>query len=797
MRERGGSRIGARAFAGWGLAVAFFGALGYASHAAQAPEANPAAKPAAAVGQRAAAAAPAGVAGLSPEDDKALTARFEKEVWPLMSRDDAGCASCHGQKNASQFLMLKDPRSAFHKLLAEGHFDDSNHASIVARVTTTDKAIKMPPTGMTPWTAEEMAVLTAFAEEVQRRQVATGAKPDEAFPAHLLQPYAGDTGRGGLDNTFLSYRQLRGKVRAIFDDDWRREDRDLFLENLHLFGGADFVRRFDETTKAAPTFLTGVEMLGRDVASRAFLARSGPFAGFPASLPAPVGLKAPAAAHKEAIARLYRRMLFRDPTPRETQQAFSFLQAVYRAQDRIAATAPQDLRFSLTVRDAEGMQTTRDMTVRVTADTRGLYQEFVDQSDPQAPAPAAAAAAAKDAKEGEALKNVAVRTLASTFRFAPGDAGQKVVISNAGTHGNVSVHGITLRGPLPAKDEKVLPVSDPSVRAEGAWRIRNDEGVTTYEDNNENKGRSLVVFPVSVAKPGAYEVAVSWRRFKEPGAGDANRPRRRRGPTGERRRRAGRGGFPQPAKPARGAGPAAGPAQGRGPLLRGPDPGHDRVLGPENGVPVRRRERRRRGAQREHAQAGGRRRRAAHAGRRTGAGGRRRGRRRIRRPAAARRGRRGPRQMGRLPGRRLPPLQHDRPAASAGHRRQGQAGGPEPPIPARQGAQGGLAARPVLHRGRRLPRSGRQRDPRAGGREGAGVLADRADRVPRARPRGRPGDAGRVVDVQPAALEAVVPAGPRPAARGSPWPTRRRRSWSSARRRCRPSRRPGKGCAAR
>lgn len=486
-----GRGISGRALAGWGLTAAFLSTLGFAAYA------KPTAK--AARPKTTTAPSASGIAGLSRADTAALETRFAKEIWPLMSRADAGCTSCHAVKNASQFLMLTDARGAFQKMLVEGHFDPANRASVVERITTTDKNIKMPPVGMKQWTPQEAALLTAFAEDVQKKRTASVGKPDEMFPFHLLNRYTGKRPAEGLDNTFLSYRQLKAKVLAIFGDDWRRDDRDLFLENLHLFGGADFVRRFDETTKASPTFLTGVEMMARDVASRAYLSRSGPFANWPASLPSPAAMKAPDAAYTRTIDQLYRKMLFRPATAAERRDAFTFLQSVYRAQSSLAATAPQDLRFSLTVSDQQGRKTTQDITIRVTADDHALYQEFVNQNQ------------TSGADEKTAI---ASKTLGGTFTFAPGDTGQKVEISNIGTQGNVSVSGIVLRGPLPSHDEKAVPVTDPTVRPEGAWRIRTDNGITSYEDNNENKGQSLVSFPVTVTKAGRYEVAISWRAFR-------------------------------------------------------------------------------------------------------------------------------------------------------------------------------------------------------------------------------------------------------------------------------------------
>lgn len=502
--------IGARTLAGWGLTTAFFGALGFSAYAQSGKKVTPAAKtaPAAKAGNAAAT-----LGGLSAQDASDLSARFAKDIWPLMTRDDGGCIACHGEKNKSQYLMAHDAKAAFAKMFAEGHFDQANHASIIERITTTDKTIHMPPVGMKAWTAEEMATLNAFADEVAKKQEASGVKPDETFPGHLLGSYSGAKIEGDLPNTFLTYRQIRGKVQAIFGDDWRRGERDMFLENLQMFGGADFVRRFDETSKASPTFLTGIEMLGRDVASRAYLMRTGPFAGAAEDLPDPAGMKAPDAAYTRGINQLYNRMLFRDATPAEQKSAFAFLQSVYKNQKSLQATAPQDLRFALSVRDQQGLKTEREVTVHVSADTHGLYQEFVDETK----------------TEGIAdEKNVARRALKGQFTFTPGDWGQKVSVNNIGTYGNVSVQGVTLRGPLPEKTETTLLVSDKSVQPEGAWRIKGDDNVTSYEDGNENKGDSLITFPVRVSKPGKYEVVFSWRGYKV--VEDKNKKRRNRGP---------------------------------------------------------------------------------------------------------------------------------------------------------------------------------------------------------------------------------------------------------------------------
>jgi hypothetical protein len=471
-------RLSAQVWWGTAFTVAFVGAMAYTTHGVADPP------------------KPAAVAGLSPSDLNTFTAQFEKDLFPLMAKN---CLPCHGEKNASQFLLPKEPRAAFLRLLAEGHFDEDNQASVVHRMTTTDKMILMPPPSMGEMARAEVALFEKFAEAIaKKRATGTGPKPDEAFPAYLEMPFTGAKPQEGLDNTFITFRQLRGKIKTIFNDEWRRNDRDLFVENVHLFAGADFMLRFDESSKAAPTFLTGVDLMGRDVASRAYLAKTGPFANFPTNLPNPTTLKAPTAPMKQAVDQLYQRMLYRSATTQEQQQAFALIQRIYQRQKEVATTAPHDLRFSLTVTDTEGQSVSQDVTVRATNDTHAIRQEFIDQNKGQ-----------DDAKGREATQ-----WLYDTFTFSPDDAGQKVRLTNEATYGNVSISAIVLRGPLPATTEKVVLVQDPGVQAEGAWRIRGDSDFTSYEDNNQNKGESHITFPVRVDKPGTYEVGVRWRRFR-------------------------------------------------------------------------------------------------------------------------------------------------------------------------------------------------------------------------------------------------------------------------------------------
>ena len=410
-------------------------------------------------------------AGVPAQQKNSLEETFLRELWPVLSSQ---CASCHGKKNPSQFLLPTDSHTAFLKLIAEGQFDPDNHSSIVYRVTTTDKNIIMPPQGMHKLTVAQVTRFDHFGEAVRAQQAATGKKPDEQFPTYLTLPFTGAK-KPSFDNTFITFRQLRGKTLAIFGDDGEREDRNLFVDNAHLFGGADFIKRFDETSKASPTFLSGVELIGRELASKAYLNRTGPFSGF-----------TDATSEREGVTRLWKKLLFREPTASELNEAQAFLKSVAAAQTSLAETAPSDLRFSLAVTDERGQRVLKELGVSVRSDDHALTTLYVDQEAGELP-------------EKEL----------GSFSLVPGDTGQRVIISNAESYGNVSVVGIRVKGDT---GEKVLKVGEPGVLVEGAWKVSG----ASAEDNSENKGASQITFPLSVEKPGKYSVSFLWKRAAMP-----------------------------------------------------------------------------------------------------------------------------------------------------------------------------------------------------------------------------------------------------------------------------------------
>lgn len=435
---------------------------------------------------------PQHLGGFTEEELTAFSKRFQSELWPLFMRGKNSCVSCHDDESESQLHMADEPDAAFKRLLAEGRLDPKSTASLLSRVVTPDKKKRMPKPPVKPWTDAEVALLKNFGADVHKAQRKDGAGMDEQFPMELISDYLGKQVQTGPDTTFITFYQLMRKVKAIFNDDWNRNGRDLFTENIGLFNGADFVRSFNESSTASATFLSGIDLLGADVATRAYARASGPFEGRPATLPSPVGKKSPDGTYKKEINRLFNKILFRDASEQEIKDAYQLIQNVYRDEAQLNAQG-RELRFELKVEDPAGLASSRDFTIPVSYGACGLYQEYINQ----------------DIKPEKGILNKL--KLAQEFSFKAKDETQQFQILNAESNGNVSIAGIEIAGPLPDKTVKTIKVSDPSVQILGAWVLKDNE-FPSYEDQNEDKGNASIAIPIRVEKDGKYNVTVLWRK---------------------------------------------------------------------------------------------------------------------------------------------------------------------------------------------------------------------------------------------------------------------------------------------
>ncbi len=431
------------------------------------------------------------LAGFTEEELAKFTQRFQADLWPLLTRNKKSCVSCHDADSDSQLHLLDDPAASFRRLVVERRLDPKNSDSLVSRLVTPDRKKRMPKPPANPWTDAEIKLLKDFGADLLKVQRKEANGMDEQFPMELLAEFTGKPHPSGPDTTFLTFYQLQRKVKAIFGDDWNRNGRDLFRENIALFHGADFVRSFSESSTASATFLGGIDLLGADIATRAYLRRSGPFEGHPLKLPSPLDRESVDDVTRTEIHRLFRRLLFRDATDREIDRAFQMLRNVTREEARLALQ-PRELHFELKVEDPSGLGTTRDFMIPVSSGACGLTQEFIDENVKQGP-------------------RLARRKLAREFTFKAGDANQRFQVLNTGSHGNVSIAGIELTGPLPSKSVRTITVKDPSVQVLGAWTLKETE-FPSYEDQDEDKGNASLVLPIRVEADGSYEVTVMWRR---------------------------------------------------------------------------------------------------------------------------------------------------------------------------------------------------------------------------------------------------------------------------------------------
>ena len=415
--------------------------------------------------------------------------QFAKSIYPLLTRGESNCVDCHRSEDTSNLVLIGNPVDDFQLLLQNQYFDPHLPDSLLARVTSDDDDLRMPQDGHR-WSSRDIQLLRSFLMGLDAK---LDPDADEQFPVALLTPYAGSE-ELKADNQFITASQLQGKIRTIFDDDWVRDGRDLFAENMAMFGGADFENRFNETREPSTSFLSGLTMLAADVCRQAYDRRGGPFADRK-DLAAPDDRQThPDAEYRDEIRRLYQAILFRSPSDSELQQSFDLIRHVYDSGDEIRA-AGYPLAFRVTARDLETkLESTRTIRIPVSGEVCRMYQELVDQS----------------AGDPTANRLMVRHTLAPRFRFAQGETA-RVVIRNDQSLGNVSFAGLQWKR-AGSDTVETIEAGHPSVRADGAWNIKSEGSFTSFEDGDVEKGNSLVTVPITLEADGKYELSILWRQ---------------------------------------------------------------------------------------------------------------------------------------------------------------------------------------------------------------------------------------------------------------------------------------------
>lgn len=109
---------------------------------------------------------------LSDEDRAAFSKRFEKEVWPLLSRNDNdGCVGCHNSRqNRGGLKFTGKPDADFQTLLKKGFLLPKDPGSVLYTVSSKDSRRRMPPGEREAWTAKEVEVLRGFVTDLDQKQ---------------------------------------------------------------------------------------------------------------------------------------------------------------------------------------------------------------------------------------------------------------------------------------------------------------------------------------------------------------------------------------------------------------------------------------------------------------------------------------------------------------------------------------------------------------------------------------------------------------------------------------------------
>jgi hypothetical protein len=107
---------------------------------------------------------------LTDEDRRAFGERFEKEIWPLLTRNGKdGCVGCHTSKIVTALRYTGDPKKDYLMLLKEGFFLHGDDGSLAARVQDKDPDRRMPK-GKTPWAQKDVRILEQFTADLHKKQ---------------------------------------------------------------------------------------------------------------------------------------------------------------------------------------------------------------------------------------------------------------------------------------------------------------------------------------------------------------------------------------------------------------------------------------------------------------------------------------------------------------------------------------------------------------------------------------------------------------------------------------------------
>jgi hypothetical protein len=107
---------------------------------------------------------------LSDQDRKAFSARFEKEIWPLLARGGMdGCVGCHNGKKVTTLRFSGDAPKDFLMLVGDGYMLRNDPGSLLERISDKDKKRRMPPDQRPNWSDSEIQLLRQFVDDLDKK----------------------------------------------------------------------------------------------------------------------------------------------------------------------------------------------------------------------------------------------------------------------------------------------------------------------------------------------------------------------------------------------------------------------------------------------------------------------------------------------------------------------------------------------------------------------------------------------------------------------------------------------------
>lgn len=108
---------------------------------------------------------------LDADDHRQFQARFDQEIWPLISDNGkSSCIRCHKDKHRSSFRLTGDSKTDFAMMLGQGVFHPHDPSGILYAITSANPKMMMPPSKLPRWKDEQVAALKKFAIELYQLQ---------------------------------------------------------------------------------------------------------------------------------------------------------------------------------------------------------------------------------------------------------------------------------------------------------------------------------------------------------------------------------------------------------------------------------------------------------------------------------------------------------------------------------------------------------------------------------------------------------------------------------------------------